>query len=814
MRASRSLTTLFLALIILTLSSAGAAFAQNPPATNLPAANPLAAVPERLVAWDKTLKAAEATLQQEILAPPEINAATKQLAAVIAEAQALRGASQPAVQSVATELQSLGPPPAEGAPPEDEKVANTRAALSKRQAELDGYISQAQLTTVRAQNLLAAIGVHEQSQRTAFMLKRLPSPLKPTVWLEAWQQMLGAVDDTLSAPQRWWRAIAAEGMEGIVLIGGAFLIAISLLIAWQVHLFLRRRWGPNPMIEEPSHARRILAATAMAVSDILLPCIFLGALGLLIGWIVPVKSDFFSKLVAGATLNLIVFLLVSGLARATLSPHAPTWRVIPVTPQGAPQIANKVTLLAIMVALFNMVYLMGTKEGPVAPDAFTACNAFLRDLVIGAIALSLLRRDYWAAPDARLAGIMGLVRRLLIAVACVSPLLSLAGYAYLSENILIAVTATLVVVGIAWLLRSVMLEGLVRVLGAEVTDEGAAAAPGRTQAFRLSFWARLLVETVLWLPAFYLLLVFYGLSPSLLNLIINRAVTGIQVGQVSLSLSEIVLALFVLVAGLFIVGRIKRWLSDHLLPKSRFDIGLQNSVTAGFGYVGSIVVITLAVVTLGIDLSNIAIIAGALSVGVGFGLKTIVENFVAGILILIERPIKVGDWIVVGGTEGTVKRISVRSTEVETFDNASVIFPNSELIANSVVNWTLRDRIIRVVIPMRVVPGTDTRLVRDLLLDCARQQRRVCAEPAPTVLFKRFVDIGLEFELRCFVIDTAYVNQVTSDLNFAIDNAFRAHGVEMAHTASVIRPKPEVPPPPATEPVKQPKPSGPIATEE
>ena len=799
----------FLLLITLALALGGSpALAQN---GQLP--NPLADVPERLAEWDKTLKQTEAALQEEALAPAEIDAATKNLATVIAGAQALRTASQQAAQSIATELQSLGPPPAEGAPPEDEKVADTRATLTKRQAELDGFVSQAQLTTVRAQNLVAALGVHEQGQRTAFMLKRLPSPLKPSVWLAAWDQMLGAVDDSLTAPQRWWRAIAAENMEGIVLIGGALLIVVSLGIAWQIHLFLRRRWGPNPAIEEPSHARRILAAASMAVSDILLPCIFLGALGLLVGWIVPIKSDFFSILVRGATLNLIVFLLVSGLARATLSPHFPTWRVIPVTPQGALQIANKVTLLAIMVAIFNMVYLMGTKDGPIAPDSFTACNTFLRDVVICVIALSLLKREYWAAPDARLAGIMGSVRRLLIFVACVSPLISLAGFSYLSETILIAVTATLVVVGIAWLLRSALLEGLARILGAEVTDEGAAAEPGKAHALRLSFWARLLVETILWLPALYLLLLFYGLSPALLNLIINRAVSGVQVGQVSLSLSDIVLALFVLVAGLFIVGRVKRWLGDHVMPRSRFDVGLQNSVTAGFGYVGSIIVITLAVVTLGIDLSSIAIIAGALSVGVGFGLKTVVENFVAGILILIERPIKVGDWIVVGGTEGTVKRISVRSTEVETFDNASVIFPNSELIANSVVNWTLRDRIIRIVIPLRVVPGSDTKLVRDLLLDCARQQRRVCSEPAPTVLFKRFVDIGLEFELRCFVIDTAYVNQVTSDLNFAIDAAFRAHNIDMAHTASVIRPRPETPPP-ASEPVNQPKPSGPIAREE
>lgn len=811
MRASRSPVTFFtLILLVLTL------FCWHAQAQTAPAQTPLADAAQDITLWEKSLKRSEETLQSDgDLNPLEIDAITKDLSFVLSGAEALRAASQQALQPISAELQSLGPAPLEDAPPEDSKVAETRANLTKRQAELDGYISQAQLTIVRTQNLAAALGVHEQGQRTAFILKRLPAPLKPQVWTDGWQQMLAAVDDTLAAPQRWWRVIAAEGMEGIIVFGGGLLIAVALFLAWPLHLYLRRRWGPKPAIQEPSHARRILAAGAMAVSDILLPCIFLLALWALVDVTVPVKSDFFVLLVGGAARALMVFLLVSGLARATLSPHQPNWRVVPVTPQGAQQIANKVTLLAIVVAIFHMIYLTGTKDGPIAADAFTACNTFLRDVAIGGIALSLLRREYWAAPDARLAGIMGFVRRVLITVACVSPLLSLAGYAYLSETVLIAVTATLVVVGIAWLLRSVMLESLTLLLGSEVTDEGA-AVPGAGGAFRLSFWARLLVETVLWLPAFYLLLLFYGLSPSLLNLIINRAVSGVQVGQVTLSLSEIVLALIVLVAGLFIVGRIKRWLSDQILPTTRFDIGLQNSVAAGFSYVASLIVITLAVVTLGIDLSSVAIIAGALSVGIGFGLKTIVENFVAGILILIERPIKVGDWIVVGGTEGTVKRISVRSTEVETFDNASVIFPNSELIANAVVNWTLRDRVVRIVISMRVVPGSDTKLVRELLLDCAHQQRRICAEPAPTVLFKKFVDIGLEFELRCFVIDTTYVNQVTSDLNFAIDTAFRAHGIDIAHTASVVRPRLDsgTPPPSVTEATKQPKASGPIAAEE
>ena len=139
----------------------------------------------------------------------------------------------------------------------------------------------------------------------------------------------------------------------------------------------------------------------------------------------------------------------------------------------------------------------------------------------------------------------------------------------------------------------------------------------------------------------------------------------------------------------------------------------------------------IAIMVLGIDFSSIALVAGALSVGIGFGLRTVVENFVAGLLLLIERPIKTGDWIVVSGTEGIVKSISVRSTEIETFDRASVIVPNSALIASPVTNWTHKNRIARVIVKLSVLPGTDARQIERVLIACAGEAEHVMKHPTP-----------------------------------------------------------------------------------
>jgi small-conductance mechanosensitive channel len=184
----------------------------------------------------------------------------------------------------------------------------------------------------------------------------------------------------------------------------------------------------------------------------------------------------------------------------------------------------------------------------------------------------------------------------------------------------------------------------------------------------------------------------------------------------------------------------------------------------------------------GFDFSNIAIIAGALSVGIGFGLQNIVNNFVSGLIILFERPIRKGDWIVVGATEGHVKEIKIRSTRIETFDRSDVIVPNSEIISNQVTNWILSSQSGRTSIPVGVAYGTDVEKVRDILLAIAEKNTSVVKSglvPQPVVLFREFGDSSLNFELRVFLYDIEDRLKVISEINFAIDKAFREQGIEI-----------------------------------
>jgi small-conductance mechanosensitive channel len=210
------------------------------------------------------------------------------------------------------------------------------------------------------------------------------------------------------------------------------------------------------------------------------------------------------------------------------------------------------------------------------------------------------------------------------------------------------------------------------------------------------------------------------------------------------------------------------------------------SIGAAIRYIGVILAVVLAIAMLGMDMTNLALVAGALSVGIGFGLQNIVNNFVSGMILLIERPIKVGDWVIVGTNEGLVKRINIRATELETFQLASVIIPNAEILSQALTNWTLSNHYGRVEVPVGVAYGTNPKKVHDLLLQCAREHPLVISWMEPFVVFQSFGPARLEFELRCFTADVMQRIIIASELRFAIQRCFAAEGIEIPLPQQVV----------------------------
>jgi len=261
--------------------------------------------------------------------------------------------------------------------------------------------------------------------------------------------------------------------------------------------------------------------------------------------------------------------------------------------------------------------------------------------------------------------------------------------------------------------------------------------------------------------------------------VFERAASDYVIGGIRLSPTAIFSALAFLVTGGLAVRAAQRWLAIKFLPRTGLDAGLQNSILALFGYGALIAVVALALGALGIDLQKIALIAGALSVGIGFGLQAVVSNFVSGLILLAERSVRVGDWVVVKNEEGYVRRISIRATEIETFDRASVIIPNQEFITGMVKNWTHGNTVGRVIIKVRVAYDSDVAKVRELLLACAAQHPQVLRMPPPAVYLIGFGDIGIDFELRSLIGNIEQVWSVRDDLYMNVLRAFHDAGIRI-----------------------------------
>jgi small-conductance mechanosensitive channel len=267
---------------------------------------------------------------------------------------------------------------------------------------------------------------------------------------------------------------------------------------------------------------------------------------------------------------------------------------------------------------------------------------------------------------------------------------------------------------------------------------------------------------------------------------ITSANTVFHLGQVSISPGAIFGGVALFFVGLLITRAVRGWLVMRYLPKTRLDIGVRASVAAGVTYLGALVAILFTFAYLGLSFSQIALFASALSVGIGFGLQAIIGNFVSGLILLVERPVKVGDWIAIGDLEGDVKRINIRATEIEMTDRSRLIVPNSDLISKTVRNVTHQASIGRVKIVLKIDDKADPGLVRDLLLARFAAHREVLREPKAAVYLSDVRDGALEFTAFAYVASARQAYRVKSELLFQIVPELKANDITLANSTPVV----------------------------
>ncbi|MBS1786262.1 MAG: mechanosensitive ion channel family protein [Acidobacteria bacterium] len=254
----------------------------------------------------------------------------------------------------------------------------------------------------------------------------------------------------------------------------------------------------------------------------------------------------------------------------------------------------------------------------------------------------------------------------------------------------------------------------------------------------------------------------------------------LKLGNATITLWTLVYFLILLVLLFYVAGKLRHWLVKRVLVKTSLDEGARQAIGSITRYLTLLTGLLIALQTVGIDLTTLNVLAGAVGIGVGFGLQNVASNFISGLIILIERPIKVGDRIEVGEVDGDVLEIGARSTTVRTNDNIAIIVPNSKFITDNVTNWNYTGPRVRFHIPVGVAYGSDVRKVEKLLLEVASENPNALTDPAPKVWFRGFGDSSLNFELLAWNSNLLHrKGQFISDLNFAVYQKLNEHGIEI-----------------------------------
>jgi small-conductance mechanosensitive channel len=754
---------------------------------------------DRFDYWTDTLDLIEQQLRRADTTAEDAERFYEVTASLREEADKVRSEAQSQLANLERRLAALGPPPGEGEPAEQGDVASRRESLRSQINQLKAQDAGAKVLLVRADELDATIGNLTQQKRFEALFQFYPFPWAPETLRQSLPEFQSVLERVITSPVVWWHSLEEEERRQTVSLRVAVLVFLALTIGWVLRYWLLKRYGRDPGWAAPSYADRLWAAIANALARGAVPALLFGGLWYLSWTSQAPEHSLFWLMVSNFFTVMAFFSLAWALPYAVLSPDLTQWRLLPVTPHNARRLGWRFTLLAAAFAV--QIFITAAHQRIGISDAYFSFSTFLLNLLPALILLDTARQSFWVlededsqapeeevAPEDHLGSnerkFWRIVRRLVAFIAGISIIASLVGYADFADFLVDNLLFTLIVLGVTAVLR-----GLVReLIGAALRSDFMRQAlevrhVARTQ---IKFWLRAILDCVLLLVGAIAIGAVWTSPFGEFWTQVRQLLSGVTIGGVTISITDIVTALVIFAIILLLTRFGQKVLRNKVLPQTGFDSGVQNSLSAGFGYVGIILAAIFGITALGIDLSNIALIAGALSVGIGFGLQAIVSNFVSGIILLIERPIKIGDWVLVGGNEGTVKRITVRSTELTTFQRASVIIPNSEFISTAVINWTHKDTYGRIEVAVGVAYGSDVEKVRDILLDCAARHEMVLTSPEPFVIFMNFGASSLDFELRCYTNNVNYRLVISSDLRFAIDKAFRENGIEIPFPQHVV----------------------------
>ena len=726
------------------------------------------------------------SLEKALEAKPNqaaLDAMHQKIVPVVTESQAIVDRLAPRIAALKTRLDQLGPAPDAKAPAESAEVTKDRVTAQAQFDAAGELLKRAKLLAVKAAQLDRYVGIRQRAEFNHNLFQRETSIANPALWFGFVAEMPANIGRAAEAFNQWAAGFNADlsGSKLVAFWGGILLI---VLVYWPLTRLARRVLHRGSKVTAPTDWQKISTACWVGFS--------VSALLIALMYCVSAAFTFFAPsetrlqpLFVAVQGGVVRVALAAGLARGILAPDRRNWRLVNLDDKTCDKLIRIIVAVALIVSATRIIEALN--EVINASLQFSVATRGLGALLV-AVAIAAALFNLGDDPQADTSGAAqssarrdwyGLIRGL-------------------AWTVILAITVSVLIGYIAFgnfLVDQIMLVGLtgaVFYLVATLTDQGCTlglqpgSMMGRTLIYTvglrhegleqlsilLSGVARLTFIAV----AALVVMVPWGLQSTDIPGNLYAIFFGFKVGDFTVSLAGIAFALMTFLVVIGATRGIQGWLENRYLPHTRLDSGLQNSIKTSLGYIGFILALTVAAANLGVDFQKLAIVAGALSVGIGFGLQSIVNNFVSGLILLWERAVRVGDWIVVGADQGYVRRINVRSTEIETFDRAAVIVPNSNLVSGVVKNLMRTDRVGRLMIELTVDGTADPEKVREALIDIARNNEGVLSLPSPQVRFINMTASALTFDLYCFVADVEAMVRTKSDLYFEIHRQFKEQG--------------------------------------
>lgn len=732
-----------------------------------PAPQPPAGEAPDYAAWEGVAAAAEATIGD----PDAPNFALEQLRGQLAAWRerflSAQSANRTRIDTIRNQISALGQPPEEGAS-EAPEIAQRRRALGDQLATLQAPGIAAEEAYLRADGLIREIDTILRERQANELLELGPSPLVPVNWPPAFAVLTGLGSDLWREAREGWASTTSRANARENLPATIFFLLLGAGLLWR-----GRRWSERlaqRLLAGPARrAKRVVLALLVSLGQVILP---------VIGIVLLVTAASYTELIGPRgrllleALPMIGFVVLAArwLGQQVFARDEAAALLPGLGPERRGEGRFYSTLLGLLLALAGLLTTMIPYEG----DTLTARVVLgfpvllLGGLILvrmGQILISAANTGGESQESSTRGRLLFVIGRAAILFGILGPTLAAIGY-YTAGRYLVFPAA----LSLALLAFLVILQQLVADLYAFATrrgDEEEEALVPVLFGFAL---------TILALPVLALI---WGARVSDLTELWARAREGFAFGETRIAPADFLTFAVVFALGYLATRLVQGALKTSLLPKTRLDAGGQNAIVSGTGYLGIFLAAVIAITSAGIDLSNLAIVAGALSVGIGFGLQNIVSNFISGIILLIERPISEGDWIEVGGNQGYVRDISVRSTRIETFDRTDVIVPNSELISGVVTNFTRGNLTGRIIVRVGVAYGSNTKRVEAILREVAEEHPLVTLNPSPSVLFVGFGADSLDFEIRAILRDVNFSMAAKSEMNHEIARRFAEEGIEI-----------------------------------